>query len=57
MSLKRNNQRDSIKFMWGNMKEKGVLVDYYTMRMVQNIRLQMMKLSDQLIAETDTMRP
>ena len=33
------------------MKEKGVLVDYYTMRMVQNIRLQMYKLSDQLIAE------
>ncbi len=33
------------------MKEEGVLVDYYTMRMVQNIRLQMMKLSDQLIAE------
>ena len=48
---KRNNQKDSIEFLWGNMKEKGVLVDYYTMRMVQNIRLQMMKLSDQLIAE------
>jgi hypothetical protein len=48
---KRNNQKDSIRFLWGNMKEKGVLVDYYTMRMVQNIRLQMMKLSDQLIAE------
>jgi MFS family permease len=48
---KRNNEIDSIEFLWGNMKEKGVLVDYYTMRMVQNIRLQMMKLSDQLIAE------
>jgi hypothetical protein len=33
------------------MKAEGVLVDYYTMRMVQNLRLQMMKLSDQLISE------
>ena len=33
------------------MKGEGVLVDYYTMRMVQNLRLQMMKLSDQLISE------
>ena len=33
------------------MKGEGVLVDYYTMRMVQNLRLQMMKLSDQLIAQ------
>ena len=41
---------DSIGF-WGNMKGEGVLVDYYTMRMVQNLRLQMMKLSDQLISE------
>ena len=48
---KRNNEVDSVSFLWGNMKTEGVLVDYYTMRMVQNIRLQMMKLSDQLIAE------
>ena len=33
------------------MKGEGVLVDYYTMRMVQNLRLQMMKLSDKLIAQ------
>ena len=48
---KRNNEVDSVSFLWGNMKGEGVLVDYYTMRMVQNIRLQMMKLSDQLISE------
>ena len=48
---KRDNEIDSVEFLWGNMKGEGVLVDYYTMRMVQNIRLQMMKLSDQLIAE------
>ena len=48
---KRNELKDSIGFKWGNMKAEGVLVDYYTMRMVQNLRLQMMKLSDQLIAE------
>jgi len=48
---KRNNETDSIGFIWGNMKGEGVLVDYYTMRMVQNLRLQMMKLSDQLISE------
>jgi len=39
------------KFLWGNMKEEGVLVDYYTLRMVQNLRMQMMKLSDALISE------
>ena len=38
-------------FKWGNMKESGVLVDYYTMRMVQNSRLQMMRLTDALIKE------
>jgi hypothetical protein len=48
---KRNSQIDSVGFTWGNMKEPGVLVDYYTMRMVQNLRLQMMKLSDQLIKQ------
>ena len=48
---KRNDETDSIGFIWGNMKGEGVLVDYYTMRMVQNLRLQMMKLSDQLISE------
>ena len=48
---KKNEIKDSIGFNWGNMKGEGVLVDYYTMRMVQNLRLQMMKLSDQLIAE------
>jgi hypothetical protein len=39
------------KFLWGNMKTEGVLVDYYTLRMVQNLRMQMMKLSDALIVE------
>jgi tetratricopeptide (TPR) repeat protein len=39
------------KFLWGNMKAEGVLVDYYTLRMVQNLRMQMMKLSDALISE------
>ena len=46
---KGNNETDSVGFIWGNMKGEGVLVDYYTMRMVQNLRLQMMKLSNQLI--------
>ena len=40
-----------INSLWGNMKEEGVLVDYYTLRMVQNLRMQMMKLSDALISE------
>ena len=40
-----------VNFLWGNMHEEGVLVDYYTMRMVQNIRLQIMKLTDALIKE------
>ena len=35
----------------GKYEGEGVLVDYYTMRMVQNLRLQMMKTSDQLISE------
>ena len=48
---KRNNEVDSVGFKWGNMKGEGVLVDYYTMRMVQNLRLQMMKISDQLISQ------
>jgi hypothetical protein len=48
---KPNNMIDSVSFLWGNMKEQGVLVDYYTMRMVQNLRLQMMKLSDELISK------
>jgi len=48
---KPNEEIDSVTFLWGNMKEPGVLVDYYTMRMVQNLRLQMMKLSDELIAK------
>jgi hypothetical protein len=36
-------------FKWGNMKGKGVLVDYYTLRMVYNIRAQAMKFTDELI--------
>ena len=48
---KKEGLKDTVGFIWGNMKGEGVLVDYYTMRMVQNLRLQMMKLSDQLIAE------
>jgi len=49
--IKRNGDSVKVGFDWGNMKGEGVLVDYYTMRMVQNLRLQMMKLSDQLIAQ------
>ena len=49
--VKRNGDSVKTGFDWGNMKGEGVLVDYYTMRMVQNLRLQMMKLSDQLINE------
>ena len=49
--IKRNGDSVKVGFDWGNMKGEGVLVDYYTMRMVQNLRLQMMKLSDQLINE------
>lgn len=44
---------DKEGFKWGNLKGEGVLVDYYTMRMVQNARLQMMRLTDALIAEGD----
>jgi hypothetical protein len=42
---------ENIGFLWGNMKGDGVLVDYYTMRMVQNIRVQMMKFTNALLAE------
>jgi len=49
--LEKKSETDTIGFSWGNMKGSGVLVDYYTMRMVQNIRLQMMKLSDQLVKQ------
>ena len=38
-------------FKWGNMKENGVYVDYYTMRMVYSIRVQMMFLVNDLISE------
>ncbi len=38
-------------FKWGNMKGKGVYVDYYTMRMVYGIRVQMMFLVNDLIAK------
>ncbi|MCB9195355.1 MAG: DUF2723 domain-containing protein [Flavobacteriales bacterium] len=37
-------------FQWGNMKGEGVLVDYYTMRMVYNLRVQIMKFTEDLIA-------
>ena len=50
-SLEKKEEIDTVGFVWGNMKGEGVLVDYYTMRMVQNLRLQMMKLSDQLIKQ------
>lgn len=36
-------------FQWGNMKGEGVLVDYYTMRMVYNLRVQIMKFTEDLI--------
>lgn len=38
-------------FKWGNMKGKGVYVDYYTMRMVYGIRVQMMFLVNDLISQ------
>lgn len=37
-------------FQWGNMKTPGVLVDYYTMRMVYNLRVQIMKFTEDLIS-------
>ena len=46
-----NDSTEKVNFLWGNMHAEGVLVDYYTMRMVQNIRLQIMKLTDELIKE------
>lgn len=46
-----DGKTDKVTFEWGNMKGNGVLVDYYTMRMVQNSRLQIMRLTDALIAE------
>lgn len=49
-----NDSTKKVNFLWGNMHEEGVLVDYYTMRMVQNIRLQIMKLTDALIKEGKT---
>lgn len=36
-------------FKWGNMNKEGVLVDYYTMRMVYNLRGQFSRFSDELI--------
>lgn len=36
-------------FQWGNMNGEGVLVDYYTMRMVYNLRVQIMKFTEDLI--------
>lgn len=36
-------------FQWGNMNQKGVFVDYYTMRMVYNLRMQFWKFSSELI--------
>ena len=44
-----NDSTRKINFLWGNMKEEGVLVDYYTLRMVQNIRMQLTRLTDELI--------
>lgn len=38
-------------FKWGNMKGDGVYVDYYTMRMVYGIRVQMMFLVNDLISK------
>jgi hypothetical protein len=41
---------DKVKgFKWGNMFEKGVLVDYYTLRQVYNLRVQIMKFTNELI--------
>ncbi len=37
------------EFAWGNIGEEGVLVDYYTMRMVHNLRSQFLRFSDELI--------
>ena len=37
-------------FKWGNMKGDGVYVDYYTMRMVYGIRVQMMFLVNDLVS-------
>jgi len=36
-------------FKWGNMNAPGVLVDYYTLRQVRNLRVQIMLFTDKLI--------
>ena len=36
-------------FKWGNMNGEGVLVDYYTLRMVYNLRIQFKDFVEQLI--------
>ncbi|MFT7613098.1 MAG: hypothetical protein ACI9J3_002067 [Parvicellaceae bacterium] len=41
-------------FSWGNMDRKNVYVDYYTMRMVYNLRGQFMRFSDELIRNADS---
>lgn len=41
-------------FKWGNMKGEGVLVDYYSMRMVTNIRYQMYKFVNELIEKGES---
>jgi len=38
-------------FLWGNMKGEGVYVDYYTMRMVYNLRIQFKSFTDELLAQ------
>jgi hypothetical protein len=47
-----NNLMDN--FAWGNMNKQGVLVDYYTMRMVYNLRGQFMRFSEELIRNAKT---
>jgi hypothetical protein len=43
-------------FKWGNMNAPGVLVDYYTLRQVRNLRVQIMLFTDELIEMGETQK-
>ena len=40
-------------FHWGNMQEKGVLIDYYTRRLTNNYRVQFAVLADAYVEQID----
>lgn len=41
-------------FVWGNMNEEGILIDYYTRRLTNNYRVQFSVLADAYVEELET---